>query len=296
MGINKILPFAQGVGANVLSDVDYAALTALLANGFLTGTALSVQLNKVWRQSSSMAVGLAEFIASNQAQNVSDDLSAATMAGLLEDAITTFSAGNFAALAGSASQAFSVAAATANNHAVSRTFGDGRYAALAGLSTQAFSCSTLDVGHASDTTITRVSAGVIAVEGVNILTTATGMSGTYASTAEAQAQTSNTTVISPLRLKEALKGANQSLAASGYQNLPGGLLLQWGYSATRSVNVATLSYPIAFPVACVGVYMTEQRSSAHNANFNLNAAPGVTSFSVWNDTGDAPLFWFAIGY
>ena len=34
--------------------------------------------------------------------------------------------------------------------------------------------TALNVGHASDTTITRVSAGVIAVEGVTLLTTATG--------------------------------------------------------------------------------------------------------------------------
>lgn len=34
--------------------------------------------------------------------------------------------------------------------------------------------TALNVGHASDTTISRVSAGVVAVEGVNVLTTATG--------------------------------------------------------------------------------------------------------------------------
>lgn len=35
--------------------------------------------------------------------------------------------------------------------------------------------TAVNVGHASDTTVTRVSAGVIAVEGVNVLTTATGI-------------------------------------------------------------------------------------------------------------------------
>ena len=35
---------------------------------------------------------------------------------------------------------------------------------------------TIELGHASDTTISRVSAGVIAVEGNNLLTTATGAS------------------------------------------------------------------------------------------------------------------------
>lgn len=35
--------------------------------------------------------------------------------------------------------------------------------------------TAVNIGHASDTTITRVSAGIIAVEGVNLLTTATGL-------------------------------------------------------------------------------------------------------------------------
>lgn len=40
--------------------------------------------------------------------------------------------------------------------------------------TEALGVGSLEVGHASDTTVTRVSAGVIAVEGNNVLTTATG--------------------------------------------------------------------------------------------------------------------------
>lgn len=39
---------------------------------------------------------------------------------------------------------------------------------------EALGVGTLEVGHATDTTISRVSAGVIAVEGVNVLTTAGG--------------------------------------------------------------------------------------------------------------------------
>lgn len=46
---------------------------------------------------------------------------------------------------------------------------DGK-ALLAGSASQAFSALSLDIGHASDTTLTRVSAGVAAIEGNNILT------------------------------------------------------------------------------------------------------------------------------
>lgn len=49
-------------------------------------------------------------------------------------------------------------------------WGVATFAALAGSISQAFAVSQLEVGHASDTTISRVSAGVIAVEGVTVPT------------------------------------------------------------------------------------------------------------------------------
>lgn len=60
-GTNDFLPFAIGGGANVLPQVDYAALPAL-GTGFQSGTAVSEQLNKVWRQSATMAAVIARFI------------------------------------------------------------------------------------------------------------------------------------------------------------------------------------------------------------------------------------------
>lgn len=51
---------------------------------------------------------------------------------------------------------------------------------------------------------------------------------TVASTAQSQALTSNTTLVTPLRLSEAFKGGNQSLTSKGIQKLPGGLIMQWG--------------------------------------------------------------------
>lgn len=49
-------------------------------------------------------------------------------------------------------------------------WGVATFAALAGSISQAFAVSQLEVGHATDTSITRVSAGVIAVEGVTVPT------------------------------------------------------------------------------------------------------------------------------
>jgi hypothetical protein len=93
---------------------------------------------------------------------------------------------------------------------------------------------------------------------------------TVASTAQAQAWTSNTTLITPLRLAEAFKGANQSLAANGYQKLPGGLILQW-CSATVAVGSAvgsTATVGVTFPLAfttLLSVQLTHDLGNAAEA-------------------------------
>lgn len=87
--VNNFKAFAGGVGANVVSQSAYEALTALITNGFLTGTANSMQLNKVWRQSSIMAAVLAQFNADMTGQDSIDDGSTATLLTNLKSAISS---------------------------------------------------------------------------------------------------------------------------------------------------------------------------------------------------------------
>ncbi|WP_330728208.1 hypothetical protein [Burkholderia multivorans] len=75
---NDFLPFATGPGANVVDQATYAALGAL-TTGFLSGTAQSVQVNKVWRQSSIMAAVIAQFIVAQTGQAAVDDGTTATL-------------------------------------------------------------------------------------------------------------------------------------------------------------------------------------------------------------------------
>lgn len=58
-----------------------------------------------------------------------------------------------------------------NFKAFLKTYFDTIYAALAGSISQAFAVSTLDVGHATDTTLSRLGAGDLGLEGVSIITT-----------------------------------------------------------------------------------------------------------------------------
>ncbi|WP_454734229.1 hypothetical protein [Cupriavidus pauculus] len=109
MATNDFLVFGGGAGANVIKQVTYSGLAARTA-GFSSGVAQSAQLNKVWRQSSIMSAVLAQFISDRTGLDVLDDGTTATILANLKAAA--------AAVNGDATKTFSVAAATANAHAV----------------------------------------------------------------------------------------------------------------------------------------------------------------------------------
>jgi hypothetical protein len=131
-----------------------------------------------------------------------------------------------------------------------------------------------------------------------LLNPATGMVP-YATAAEAQAFTVTNRPISPATLASALQGTNQSLAANGYQKLPGGLILQWGTYDAVAASSGTITFPIPFPNACYGCYPTDTNNNATQVaaiaalatttNFAWAAAQGATpnAVGVFN--------WFARG-
>lgn len=72
MATNNFKPFATGAGANVMSQADWEALTALLT-GFKSGKAASAQVNKALRQGTVMASVIGQFIADSTGQDVLDN-------------------------------------------------------------------------------------------------------------------------------------------------------------------------------------------------------------------------------
>ena len=90
---NDFLPFATGVGANVLSQSAYAALSAI-STGYQSGVAQSNALNKTWRQSSIMAAVLAQLINNNAGQPAVDDGTTATLLANLTTAISVIARQN----------------------------------------------------------------------------------------------------------------------------------------------------------------------------------------------------------
>lgn len=87
MATTEILPFATGGSANVESQAAYAA-DSTTTNGFAAGIAISQKLNKVWRQSSFMASGFANWMVS-QSVSVPDDGNLSALASNIGTALST---------------------------------------------------------------------------------------------------------------------------------------------------------------------------------------------------------------
>jgi phage-related tail fiber protein len=113
-----------------------------------------------------------------------------------------------------------------------------------------------------------------------------------ASTAEAQAQTDNTKVMTPLRLAEAFQGANQSLGTLSRQMLPGGVLMQWGLS-TFSTAGSAVTFPITFPGTVRGVLLGMAGASGGYIYAASVTNSGFTATLSAGNTGTH--FWLAIG-
>ena len=101
--------------------------------------------------------------------------------------------------------------------------------------------------------------------------------------------------ISMATLKTML-GFSQSLAASGYQVLPSGLIVQWGGGTTTTSGV-TVTFPTAFS-AQMRFTATPNAASAAMTTYQ---SPTLTSVLVqgWNAAGSQVALgfsWVAIGY
>jgi len=97
---------------------------------------------------------------------------------------------------------------------------------------------------------------------------------------------------------------DRALATNGYQKLPGGLIIQWGYNNTASSDLA-VTYPVAFPTATLSVQTTMVTSATTTQLFSTVVdAISASSFSVrkrfqsgaTTSGATEPFNWIAIGY
>lgn len=109
--------------------------------------------------------------------------------------------------------------------------------------------------------------------------------------------TTNFTTNFPISLTSSFSGSNQQKSASGFQKLPGGLIIQWGSQVinqsmhncdispsgdldhTHSHTDGALTFPIPFPNACISVIPTARDSVADPID-GCEMAVGVKTRSV----------------
>lgn len=121
---------------------------------------------------------------------------------------------------------------------------------------------------------------------------------TVASTAQSQAWISNTTLITPLRLAEAFQAANQSLAISGFQKIPGGLVVQWGFATITATGVVqNFNYPIAFSSETYVTVGSDGVGVTPNVEGFAIETLSLTQFKAYRSTGTGTtgFYYIAIG-
>ena len=119
-------------------------------------------------------------------------------------------------------------------------------------------------------------------------------------TLQAQEQSSNSVLLTPLRLADAFSGTNKATSAtSGKQKLPGGFVISGGYSGGTTSDSFNLIFPQAFPTRCISIVTTPQGGSALTTDVsyaisNLTAT-GCVVTRIGASTTVEPFYWIAIG-
>lgn len=91
----------------------------------------------------------------------------------------------------------------------------------------------------------------------------------------------------------------KSLATSGYQKLPGGLIVQWGALPSFGGNSSsTITFPIAFPTSCFGISTTPTANDLTFDSYLMYKSLTATSVLVGNGgpNGTSGGMYIAIGY
>jgi hypothetical protein len=88
-----------------------------------------------------------------------------------------------------------------------------------------------------------------------------------------------------------------SFAASGYQKLPSGLIMQWSKVTTAAANTpVTWTYPLSFPTAVVSVVATLINTSGATYTSSVVLTPTASAAQIQSTYTSAATYVLAIGY
>lgn len=177
---------------------------------------------------------------------------------------------------------------------------DALLTALAGQTTAANNVQAYSGSDTATLLSTGTSSGNIPLVGTSSATESLAGLIEIATDAEAQAFTANK-AIDGAKLATALQGSNQSIAASGYQKIPGGLIIQWGAAADPGDSTDTsVTFPLAFPTACFiahpQVSTAEVIASQGGTRVKTISATGFTYDTNVGVAAKGASTWFAIGH
>ena len=96
MAANQIQPFAQGAGANVLTQAAYVA-DAQRPIGNQAGAARAQLVNKAMLQFGTICAGLAQFMSDNQVNDITDQLTLANISAYMSAAVQAANAAGLTA-------------------------------------------------------------------------------------------------------------------------------------------------------------------------------------------------------
>lgn len=152
-------------------------------------------------------------------------------------------------------------------------------------------------------TVQRQGADVIAVNNGNSSLTSIAI-GDGESLFIVKQSTTHWIVFSGAAALKYTAGFANSLAANGYQKLPGDMIIQWGTytAATASEGAYPVTFPLAFPTACdfatVGSRNpTSATAGGSHAELVSSSLTGLSAFIQHDGSGitSVGFTWFAIG-
>ena len=322
MATNEILQFAEtDTGTNLLTQAEYLA-DSQRPIGNQPGVARSKLVNKALRQASLIAAGIAEYIADNQANNVTDALTPQNIADYLQAAITGalgVTPPQFDNDTLLATTAFVQRALGNYQSSYSQTVTATLTAANAGAICNAFNSITLTLPLGSAVPvgatykINNTGSGVVSVvanAGNNLYAIGNGTPRSF------NLQSGDELTIAYVggnawyawgsgQLGFSLGAFGASLSGSGYQKLPSGLIIQWGglsFPTSGSQQTGTATYPIAFPNSVfqvvAGIYQNSTLSSNDLVAFIATGSTlsQVTLRAVNPSAGSSAAKFIAIGY
>jgi len=321
MATNEILRFAEtDTGTNLLTQAEYSA-DSQRPIGNQPGVARSKLVNKALRQASLIAAGLAEYIADNQANNITDALTPQNIADYLQAAITGalgVTAPQFDNDTSLATTAFVQRAL--GNASGFKNLGAGTTALTAAdagkfcLLAQAGAIATLPLGSTLSPGVcfqfgngTSNEAGTVQRSGTDPIYIADSLVSSISVNGGETLSLFWTgalwfAISGSATLYKASTAFGNSIAASGYQKLPSGLIIQWGLTGFAGTTGQVITFPIAFPTACRSFVATALGTNSTGADIVEYSAIGATTAAVQLVNATTSTFasgycqWIAIGH